>query len=109
MSVFVLLLALFVQTPTPRGNAENGKVLFAKIGCYQCHGREAQGSPATGPRLNQNPITFTRFVSYIRKPTGEMPPYTEKVVTEQQAADIFAFLQSLPKPAPVDSIPLLKQ
>jgi len=109
MNLFLLLALLFVQTPAPRGNAENGKVLFAKIGCYQCHGREAQGSPATGPRLNQNPITFTRFVSYIRKPTGEMPPYTEKVVTEQQAADIFAFLQSLPKPAPVDSIPLLKQ
>ena len=69
-----------------------------KIGCYQCHGREGQGSTCTGPRLNQNPITYTRFVSYIRKPTGEMPPYTAKVVSEQQAADIFAFLQSLPKP-----------
>ena len=109
MHLFVLLVLMFSQTPAPRGNAENGKVLFAEIGCYQCHGREAQGSPATGPRLNQNPITFTRFVSYIRKPTGEMPPYTEKVVTEQQAADIFAFLQSLPKPPAVESVPLLKQ
>jgi mono/diheme cytochrome c family protein len=109
MYIFVLLLVLLPQTPAPRGNAENGKALFAKIGCYQCHGREGQGSTATGPRLNQNPITYTRFVSYIRKPTGEMPPYTEKVVSEQQAADIFAFLQSLPKPPPPDSIPLLKQ
>jgi mono/diheme cytochrome c family protein len=109
MYLFVLLLVLLPQTPAPRGNAENGKALFAKIGCYQCHGREGQGSPATGPRLNQNPITYTRFVSYIRKPTGEMPPYTEKVVSEQQAADIFAFLQSLPKPPSPDSIPLLKQ
>jgi mono/diheme cytochrome c family protein len=109
MDVFVLLLALLAQTPAPRGNAENGKVLFAKIGCYQCHGREGQGSTATGPRLNQNPITYARFVSYIRKPSGEMPPYTAKVVSEQQAADIFAFLQSLPKPQPLDSIPLLKQ
>src|SRR5262245_50982199 len=109
MSVFVLLLLLLPQTPAPRGNAETGKALFAKIGCYQCHGREGQGSTATGPRLNQNPITFTRFVSYIRKPTGEMPPYTARVVSEQQAADIFAFLQSLPKPAAVESIPLLRQ
>jgi mono/diheme cytochrome c family protein len=109
MYIFVLLLVLLPQTPAPRGNAENGKALFAKIGCYQCHGREGQGSTATGPRLNQNPITYTRFVSYIRKPTGEMPPYTEKVVSEQQAADIFAFLQSLPKPPPPDSILLLKQ
>jgi mono/diheme cytochrome c family protein len=108
MTAFVLLL-LFAQAPSPRGNAENGKALFTKIGCYQCHGREAQGSTATGPRLNQNPITYARFVAYIRKPTGEMPPYTAKVVSDAQAADLFAFLQSLPKPAPVESIPLLKQ
>src|SRR5262245_38151252 len=108
MTTLLLLLPLLLQTPTPRGNAENGRALFAKIGCYQCHGREAQGATATGPRLNQNPITYARFVAYIRKPSGEMPPYTAKVVTDQQAADIFAFLQSLPKPAPVESIPLLK-
>ena len=76
MSTFLLVFVLFAQTAAPRGNADNGKTLFNKIGCYQCHGREAQGSTATGPRLNQNPITYTRFVSYIRKPSGEMPPYT---------------------------------
>ena len=92
----------------PRGSAENGKTLFMKFGCYECHGREGQGSTATGPRLNQNPITYTRFVNYIRKPSGEMPPYTAKVVSDQQAADLFAFMQSLPKPPAVDGIPLLK-
>jgi mono/diheme cytochrome c family protein len=104
-----LLLVLLTQASAPRGNADNGKVLFTKTGCYQCHGRDAQGATAKGPRLNQNPITYERFVSYIRKPTGEMPPYTAKVVNDQQAADIFAFLQSLAKPPAVDSIPLLKQ
>ena len=92
----------------PRGNAENGKTLYAKIGCYECHGREAQGATATGPRLGPNPVAYTRFISYIRKPTGDMPPYTAKVVTEQQLADIYAFLQSLPRPPAVESIPLLK-
>src|ERR1700704_6768493 len=110
MSTIFLIVALFVgsQTAAPRGNAENGKTLFAKIGCYQCHGREGQGSTATGPRLNQNPITYARFVSSIRKPSGEMPPYTAKVVSDQQAADIFAFLQSLPKPPALETVPLLK-
>src|SRR5436189_4818757 len=110
MNMLLLIVALLVQNAAvPRGNAESGKMLFNKIGCYQCHGREGQGSTATGPRLNQNPITYTRFISYIRKPAGEMPPYTAKVVSDQQAADIFAFLQSLPKPPAVDTIPLLKQ
>jgi mono/diheme cytochrome c family protein len=110
MNVLTLILSLLFLPQTqpagaPKGNAENGKTLFMKIGCYECHGREGQGA-VTGPRLNQNPITFARFNSYIRKPSGEMPPYTTRVVSDQQAADIYAFLQSLPKP-PSD-IPLLK-
>jgi ubiquinol-cytochrome c reductase cytochrome c subunit len=108
MTLLLWILPLLLQTPAPRGSADNGKILFAKIGCYQCHGREGQGA-VTGPRLNQNPITYTRFVSYIRKPSGEMPPYTAKVVSDQQAADLFAFIQSLPKPPSVESIPILKQ
>ena len=115
MKGLLLILAMLAgsQNPpaanTPRGDAQNGKTLFMKYGCFECHGREGQGSNATGPRLNQNPITYPRFVAYIRKPSGEMPPYTAKVVNDQQAADLYAFLQSLPKPPAVDSIPLLKQ
>ena len=108
MTMLILILTLLAQTPAPRGNTENGKVLFAKIGCYQCHGHEGQGAAATGPRLNQNPITYARFVSYLRKPTGEMPPYTAKVVSDQQAADLYAYLQLLPKPPAVETIPILK-
>jgi len=115
MKGLLLILAMLAgsQNPppanTPRGDAQNGKTLFMKYGCYECHGREGQGSNATGPRLNQNPITYARFLAYIRKPSGEMPPYTAKVVSDQQAADLSAFLQSLPKPPAVDRIPLLKQ
>ncbi|HLH32059.1 MAG TPA: cytochrome c [Terriglobia bacterium] len=112
MKTLLIILAMFAapQTPSgnpPKGNAENGKALFMKFGCYECHGREGQGA-VTGPRLNQNPITFARFSSYIRKPSGEMPPYTAKVVSDPQAADLYAYLQSLPKPPAVESIPLLR-
>ena len=109
MNILIMLFVALIQNAAPpRGNVETGKVLYTKIGCYQCHGIEGQGA-VTGPRLNQNPITYTRFVSYIRKPAGEMPPYTAKVVSDQQAADLFAYMQSLPKPPAVESIPLLKQ
>jgi mono/diheme cytochrome c family protein len=112
MKTLLVIIAMFAGTQgvtpgTPKGNAENGKMLFMKFGCYECHGREGQGA-VTGPRLNQNPITYARFAAYIRKPSGEMPPYTTKVVSEQQAADIYAFLQSLPKPPAVESVPLLR-
>jgi mono/diheme cytochrome c family protein len=112
MKTLLVIIAMFAGTQgvtpgTPKGNAENGKMLFMKFGCYECHGREGQGA-VTGPRLNQNPITYARFAAYIRKPSGEMPPYTTKVVSEQQTADIYAFLQSLPKPPAVESVPLLR-
>ena len=92
----------------PSGDADNGRTLFAADGCYQCHGYEAQGSSATGPRLGPQPIAFSQLTRYVRAPTGQMPPYTAKVVSDRDLADIYAFLQSRPQPPPVDSIPLLR-
>jgi ubiquinol-cytochrome c reductase cytochrome c subunit len=97
------------KTPdAPAGNAENGKRIFTRNGCYQCHGREGQGSTMTGPRIAPDPVPFDVLARYVRKPTGEMPPYTAKVVSDQELADIYAFLQSRPHPPAANSIPLLK-
>jgi mono/diheme cytochrome c family protein len=93
---------------TPAGNAEKGKQLYTKYGCYECHGRQGQGSTVSGPRLGPDPVPFEVFAFYVRKPTGEMPPYTGKVVSDKELADIFAFLQSLPHPPDRKSLPLLK-
>ncbi len=93
---------------TPAGNAENGKRLFNKIGCYECHGREGQGSTMSGPRIAPDPIPFDALTRYVRKPTGEMPPFTAKVVSDQELADIYAFLQSRPHPPEAKNIPGLK-
>jgi mono/diheme cytochrome c family protein len=90
------------------GNAENGKKIFNKNGCYECHGREGQGSTMTGPRIAPDPVPFDVLSRYVRKPTGEMPPYTAKVVSDQELADIYAFLQSRPHPPTAKAIPLLK-
>jgi mono/diheme cytochrome c family protein len=89
----------------PAGNAENGKKIYASYGCYQCHGFVAQGGP--GGRLAPRPIAFATFSRYIRRPTGQMPPYTVKVVTDQEVADIYAFLLTIPPPPAADTIPIL--
>jgi mono/diheme cytochrome c family protein len=91
----------------PAGNVEGGKKLYAQYGCYQCHGYAAQGG--VGPRLAPRPLAFAAFSKYIRQPSGEMPPYTAKVLSDSQLADVYAFLRSAPQPPPVDSIPLLKE
>ena len=92
----------------PAGNAEAGKKLFVSYGCYQCHGYEAQGSSATGPRLGPRPIAFATLSKYVRAPTGQMPPYTAKVLPDADLTNIYAFLQSRPVPPAVEDIPLLK-
>lgn len=92
----------------PAGNAEEGRKLFTSYGCYQCHGYEAQGSTATGPRLGPRPIPFAALAKYVRRPTGQMPPYTAEVVSDSDLANIYAFLQARPAPPPAESIPLLK-
>jgi mono/diheme cytochrome c family protein len=92
----------------PAGNPKNGRMVYTADGCYECHGREAQGGAGTGPKLGPNPIPFTAFAFQVRSPRDEMPPYTSKVLSDAQLADIYAFVQSLPQPPKADSIPLLK-
>jgi len=88
------------------GNADNGKKLFVKYGCYECHGREGQGGVAFGPRLAPDPMPYAAFLRYVRAPRGEMPPYSDKLITsEQDLADIHAFLASRPPAAPATVLP----
>jgi mono/diheme cytochrome c family protein len=59
--------------PPPPGKVENGKVIYKKYGCYQCHGLVGQGSPSSGPRLGPEPMLFPAFAKYVREPKAEMP------------------------------------
>jgi mono/diheme cytochrome c family protein len=121
MFLLVLLAATAIRSQTtpaqgrkgeaaPAGNAEAGKKVFTKDGCYECHGREGQGAAqGAGPRIGPLQLSFEAFASYVHQPTGQMPPYTTKVISDQELADIFAYLQSRPKAAPSKDIPLLNQ
>jgi ubiquinol-cytochrome c reductase cytochrome c subunit len=91
----------------PPGNAANGKVLYGKIGCYQCHSEQGQGG-TQGPRLGPRPIAFQAFLRYVRTPRGEMPPYKAKVMSDKDVADVYAFLQALSPPPPLTALPLLQ-
>jgi mono/diheme cytochrome c family protein len=92
----------------PAGNAQHGKTIYVTDGCYECHGLAAQGGAGTGPKLGPNPIPYAAFSFQVRSPRDEMPPYTVKVLSDADLADMYAFVQSLPQPPKPDSIPLLK-
>jgi mono/diheme cytochrome c family protein len=112
MKTFLLLvpfIATLAIAQTKPGDSANGKRLFMRNGCYQCHGTVGQGGLA-GPRLAQTKLTLTGFTSYVRNPRpSNMPPYRSKVMTDQELADVFAYLQSLPAPVPLAEIPILNE
>jgi len=95
------------QPAAPAGDAANGKKIYTSYGCYQCHNYAAHGGGA-GPRLAPKPISFQAFTRQVRKPANEMPPYTAKVVSDKELADIYAFLLTIPEPPAPSSIPILK-
>jgi mono/diheme cytochrome c family protein len=109
LALIAMLATISAGAQTPvTGNAENGKRLFLRDGCYECHGYGGQGGVA-GARIATIGLNAQGLIRYVRRPAGAMPAYTDKVITDQELTDIHAYLQSLPKAKPVKDIPLLNQ
>src|ERR1700734_1707863 len=106
LSVFssATLIPAMCQT----GDPANGKKLFLRDGCYECHGYGGQGG-AAGARIATIGLNAQGLIRYVRAPGGQMPAYTDKVITDQELTDVWAYLQSLPKAKPAKDIPLLQQ
>jgi len=75
------------------GDAKRGEELY-KASCVVCHGPRAAGG--IGPRLAKNPILSNdqAFWKVVYEGRHVMPPL-KGAVTEQQMADIRAWLQTL--------------
>jgi mono/diheme cytochrome c family protein len=96
--------------PAPAGNAQNGKKLFSSDGCYECHGLQGQGATQTGAaRIGPPILPLDSFLSYVRHPANQMPPYSSKAVSDQDLTDIYAYLKSIPLPPKGKDIPLLNK
>jgi ubiquinol-cytochrome c reductase cytochrome c subunit len=88
-------------------DAAKGKELFLKNGCYECHGTVGQGG--TGPKLAPKPLPAAGLTAYVRNPAGGMPPYTAKVMSDAELADVRAYLATIPEPPSAKSIPALNE
>jgi mono/diheme cytochrome c family protein len=99
------------STATFAASTEHGKTVFIQSGCWQCHGTMGQGSIATsgGKRLAPDPLPWDTFSAFVRSTNRAMPPFSEKILSDGDLADIYAYLQSIPKPPAASSIPLLNQ
>ena len=103
------------QTPGA-GDPARGKALYYANGCYGCHGFSGQ----TGVRKlvgTNSPIIAQpdTFISFLRQrggfqpmiPSTNMPMFSEKAVSNQQALDIYAYIKTFVLDAPeVKDIPV---
>jgi mono/diheme cytochrome c family protein len=110
-SAVALAVAWSAQHSALAASAEQGKAAYITHGCWQCHGTVGQGSIMTsgGKRLAPDPMPWEAFSAFVRSSNRSMPPYSEKILSGNDLADIYAYLQSIPKPPDPNSIPLLKQ
>jgi ubiquinol-cytochrome c reductase cytochrome c subunit len=90
------------------GDAARGKAAFMKYGCYECHGTVGQGNLSAAPGIAPHPIAYPNFLAYIRAPRRDMPPYSAKILPDNVAQDIHAYLESIPAGPKPNTIALLR-
>jgi mono/diheme cytochrome c family protein len=93
------------QASALAASAEKGKSEFLQHGCWQCHGYQGQGG--VGPKLAPNPIPFDTLSNFVRTTNRQMPPFSKQILSDEDLADIYSYLQSVPKAPDPGSIPLL--
>jgi len=107
MKSIVVFFAAAAAVLAQAGNADNGKRIFMRDGCYQCHGTVGQGG--VGPRLSAPALALPTLSAIVRKGVRGMPPYSAKILSDAELADIHAYLETIPAPPPAKSIALLNQ
>ena len=112
VSVAAVLVASLVAAradDAPSGDPVNGKRVYLADGCFECHGRAGQGGQFNyqTPALAKTALPVESFVAFLREAPNDMPSFSTKVLSDKDAADIHAFLQTLSGPRPVKDIPQL--
>ena len=111
IAAFAMLAALasgaFAQAPS--GDAARGKALYMKNMCHTCHGTAGQGGDrGSGPRIAYDLWPYEGFVQQVRRPRQVMPRYAKEHVSDQDLADIYAYVAAQKKGRKASEIELLK-
>lgn len=113
-AALALVVALAGMAPGPSfaataadADVQAGRALFMQKGCYECHGIFGQGSISTGPALAPHPLPLAAMQAYVHAPTGQMPPFSAKILSNDDIARIHVYLDSIPANPPVAGLALL--
>jgi mono/diheme cytochrome c family protein len=104
--ILILAAAAVAQTKAPSGDAAHGKELYVKYTCYACHSFDGHGG--AGARLVPMKMLLPVFTAYVRAPR-QMPAYREKVMSDAELADVYAYIKSIPESPAAKTIPQLSQ
>ena len=85
------------------GNPVNGQNLFFSLGCNVCHGDQGEG--LVGPTIAMTIVPLDRVITQYREPLEAMTEFPPDQVSDEDVADIYAWLQSVPRPPEADVIP----
>jgi mono/diheme cytochrome c family protein len=112
-ALFAALAAFAIggaSAQSPAGDAVKGKALFTKNMCWTCHGSAGQGGDrGSGPRIAYDVWPWEGFAQQVRRPRDAMPRYDREHVSDQELADIYAYVVSIKPGAKAKDIPLLKE
>lgn len=102
-------IAVASAQDAPHGDATNGKRIYLQDGCFTCHGRSGQGGAYNGPApiLAHTAMPFDGFKSQLREPANDMPAFSGAVLSDQDVADIYAFVETLLGAGSPKDIPIL--
>ena len=98
-------------------NTENGASLYLDHGCYSCHGYNGSGRHPIANNMSGIMSSEALFITFLRlradlnplKPSNSMPNYSEAVINDEQAQDLYAYINTLTdNPPQIENIPILK-
>jgi mono/diheme cytochrome c family protein len=110
IAIFLMSAATAASAQSPQGSVERGRATFLVMGCHACHGTVGQGGErGAGPKLAPNPFPYEAFAFQVRRPRSSMPRYPVEHLTDQQLADIYAYVASIKPGRSAKDIPLLQE
>lgn len=89
------------------GDASDGQRLYFQTGCYACHGTIGQGGFLAGPKVTPPLLPYAAFAGQLRDPANKMPRYGSETMSDQQVANIYAYLAAIPKPKTAQNVEIL--
>ena len=102
---FILILSLLqqVHAQDASGDPEKGVELFYGFACYSCHGYNATMRVPLVDDASGIMSSEMLFLSYLRlradqnpiNPKNSMPNYAVSTLSDEQALDIYAYINSL--------------